>query len=556
MPKFDVLVIGGGLAGMRAASEAASSAKVALISKVHPLRSHSVAAQGGINAAIGQGDSIKQHFEDTVKGSDHLADQDAVEVLTKEAPEAIFELDRLGTLFTRNADGTLAQRPFGGQDAPRTCFAADRTGHALMYTLYEQLVRQDCRIFPEHTCLELVVRDGRVLGAVVLDIANGRLEAFEARAVIIATGGAGRMFARSTNSLISTGDGTALAFAAGARLKDMEFVQFHPTTLVGTNILFTEGARGEGGHLYDKNGERFLKHYAPKKMELAPRDVITRAMDAEQKKGNAVADRYFWLDLRHLGQEVILSRLPEVYGLAQEFLQLDIVSSPVPVEPAQHYTMGGIATDVNGRTNIEGLYAAGEAACVSVHGANRLGGNSLLETLVFGKRAGLHCAHYLKGGGGGAVPQTVINRHLKKMSDLIRRSDGVSPHHLRKKLQQTNMDSFGISRNARQMRSGLDDLEAITGALNELQVGDKTQLFNTELLAAYELEHMLLLSLAMGRSAMARTESRGAHYRSDHPERDDSSWLKHSICELGDGEITLSYEDVTLKGTPPAERSY
>jgi succinate dehydrogenase / fumarate reductase flavoprotein subunit len=390
----DILVIGGGLTGLRAALEAKKAGRdVAVLSTVHPLRSHSVAAQGGINAALGNAptpvkDTWDNHAFDTIKGSDYLADQDAVELMCREGIERVIEMEHWGTLFSRTEDGKIAQRPFGGADFPRTCYAADRTGHNLLHVLFEQVMGLEIPIYEEWQALSLIVDDGRCYGVLGFDFFKGKIIPIQAGATILATGGYGRVYLRSTNALINTGSGCYLAYQAGVPLEDMEFVQFHPTSLYGTNILITEGARGEGGYLVNAKGERFMDQYAPRLMELGPRDVVTRAIQTEIDEGRGFEGGYVHLDLRHLGGEKIMDGLPGIRQIAMDFAGVDPISEPIPVQPAQHYSMGGIATNVNGETSLAGLFAAGECACISVHGANRLGGNSLLETLVFGARAG------------------------------------------------------------------------------------------------------------------------------------------------------------------------
>ncbi|MFW9944105.1 MAG: FAD-dependent oxidoreductase, partial [Candidatus Sifarchaeia archaeon] len=395
MYSHDVLVIGAGLSGLRAAIEIAKEVDVAVLSKVYPLRSHSVAAQGGINASLGDQDSWEAHAFDTVKGSDYLADQDAVELMAKEAPRAVIENEQWGTAFSRTDDGKIAQRPFGGAMFPRTCYAADRTGHNLLHTTYEQALRLGVIFYHEWFLTSLVQSEGKICGVTAIEIATGEIHGFKAKAVVMATGGFGRVYGYSTNALINTGDGAAVALRAGVPLKDMEFVQFHPTTLYPSGILITEGARGEGGYLVNTRGERFMDRYAPKQMELAPRDIVARAIQTEINQGRGVKDSYVHLDLTHLGREKILERLPGIREISMFFAGVDPIESPIPVRPGQHYSMGGIHCDKNGVTAISGLYALGETACMSVHGANRLGGNSLLETLVFGRLVGQKAKEYV-----------------------------------------------------------------------------------------------------------------------------------------------------------------
>lgn len=397
MITHDIIIIGGGLAGLRAALEAHNrGTDVAVISKVHPIRSHSVAAQGGVNASLVHDDSWEAHALDTVRGSDYLADQDAVEVLCREAPERVLEMEHWGTLFSRTRDGHIAQRPFGGSGFPRTCYAGDRTGHNLLHTLHEQVLRARIKIYREWLVTRLVVDGGRCTGFIAMHTPDSKLEAFRAKATVLATGGYGRIYQRSTNAIINRGYGISLAYHAGVPLQDMEFVQFHPTTLLGTNILITEGARGEGGYLYNNRHERFMEKYATGMMELAPRDIVARSIQTEVDEGRGFNGGYVQLDITHLGEKKIEERLGGIRQISIDFAGIDPVKEPIPVQPGQHYSMGGVSCDANGATPLEGLYAAGECACISVHGANRLGGNSLLETIVFGKRAGEHAAGYVQ----------------------------------------------------------------------------------------------------------------------------------------------------------------
>ncbi len=398
MLMHEVLVVGGGLAGLMAALNVSGRADTAVLSKIYPTRSHSGAAQGGFNAAMGADDSVEAHIFDTVKGSDYLGDQDAIEVLCSDGPEVIRELDRMGVPWTRSTDGAIAQRSLGGAGFPRACFAADFSGHVVLHTLYEQILKHGVKVYPEWHLLELLVEDGRVAGALVYDLARARLEVIRTKLIILATGGYGRAFAKTTNAHANTGDGMAIAYRAGAVLSDMEFVQFHPTTLYGTNILISEAARGEGGYLRNARGERFMANYAPEKMELAPRDVVSRAIFNEIKEGRGFEGHYVHLDLTHLGEALIAERLPQVRDLAIRYSGVDPARLPINIEPAQHYSMGGVRTDIWGMTPLPGLLAAGEVANLSVHGANRLGGNSLLETVVFGRRAGRKAAELTRQG--------------------------------------------------------------------------------------------------------------------------------------------------------------
>ncbi len=560
----DVVIIGGGLAGLRAALAAArGGASVAVVSKVHPLRSHSVAAQGGVNASLGNApdggdDSWELHAFDTVKGSDYLADQDSVEVMTRMAPDIVVEMEHMGTAFSRFDDGRIAQRPFGGAGFPRTCYAADRTGRNLLHTLYEQLTAVDITYYDEYFVTSLVASDGRCVGCTALAIADGTFHGFSAKAVLLATGGYGRIFARSTNALINTGDGAALAFRAGVPLEDMEFVQFHPTTLYGTNILITEGARGEGGYLFNNKHERFMKDYAPKAMELAPRDIVARAIQTEINEGRGFEDEYVHLDLTHLGKDRIAERLPGIRQIALDFAGVDPVESPIPVQPGQHYSMGGVACGNDGRTALPGLYAAGECACVSVHGSNRLGGNSLLETLVFGKLAGDAMAEAARGAD--APPAAPVEAGLKKERDrvesLLARSTGEHVSVLRAALRKTMFDHFGVFRGGDAMAKGLEELRELKERCGSVYVRSKSRVFNQALIYALELEGMIGIAEVVAAGALARRESRGSHARVDCPNRDDARFLVHTMAYLRDGKPEIEYAPVRLGKFPVKERVY
>lgn len=552
----EVIVVGGGLAGLRAALEANKKVEAALLSKVYPTRSHSGAAQGGINAALGAGDSWEAHAYDTVKGSDYLADQDAVDVLCREAPGAIRELDSMGVFFSRTEEGDIAQRPFGGADYPRTCYAADKTGHTLLHTLYEQCLKAGVVFYDEYYATSLAVEDNRVRGVIALELASCELHLFPAKAVVLATGGYGRVYTKSTNALTSTGDGIALAFRAGALLKDMEFIQFHPTTLYGTNILITEGARGEGGYLLNKKGERFMKRYAPENMELAPRDIVARAIINEIKEGRAFNNAYVHLDIRHLGEEIIKARLPQIREISLNFADIDPLEEPIPVQPGQHYSMGGISTDTRAGTAVQGLFAAGECACVSVHGANRLGGNSLLETIVYGRIAGVEAAEY----AAKARFNGVDTRFLEKDGDVIRNLlSGQGKEKLgriRRLLQWNMLKKVGILRTGRDMELGLRRVKALRKKFDVVRLDDACREYNTELIQALELRNIMELAQAVAVSALAREESRGSHYRLDFPRRDDREWLKHTIVELTPDGPVLTYSVVNMTRFKPEERKY
>ncbi|AEH60906.1 succinate dehydrogenase or fumarate reductase, flavoprotein subunit [Methanosalsum zhilinae DSM 4017] len=558
MIEHDIIVIGGGLSGLRAALECKKhGADVAVISKVPPIRSHSVAAQGGINASIGHDDSWYSHAYDTVKGSDYLADQDTVEILCKEAPERVYEMENWGTLFSRTDDGKIAQRPFGGAGFPRTCYAGDRTGHNLLHTLYEQVLRTRVRIYNEWMVTRLATDDNRCTGFVALNLLDSELEAFRAKAVILATGGYGRIYQRSTNSVINTGFGISLAYRAGVPIQDMEFVQFHPTTLWGTNILITEGVRGEGGYLYNKEHERFMDKYAPQSMELAPRDVVARSIQTEIDEGRGFAGGYVQLDITHLGKELINERLSGIRQICIDFAGLDPIKEPIPVQPGHHYSMGGISSNKDGLTPMEGLYAIGECACISVHGANRLGGNSLLDTIVFGKRAGKHAANAVKNI---AMPsEDSLNEDLveeKSNIDSMMGDGGESFADIKDELRQTMQKYVGVYRNRGDLENGLANVKSLENRGDDIRVKNRIKTFNMELMNVLEVKGMLDIARVITEGALVREESRGAHYRTDFLERDDKNWLKHTLAYLKDGEPKLEYKDVTITQFQPKRRQY
>ncbi len=553
--KHDILIIGAGLAGMRAAIAVPPDLSVAVISKVHPVRSHSVAAEGGINAAIRPEDSVESHIHDTVKGSDWLADQDAVEILCREGREAVLELDRMGALFSRDDVGRIAQRAFGGLEYPRTCYAADRTGHALVHLLYEQILRRRATVYEEWYVLSLIVSEGICCGAVALDIVTGEIRSIAAKSVILCTGGYGRVYNVSTNGLVNTGDGMALAYRAGAPLMDMEFVQYHPTTLKESGILITEGARGEGGLLFNARGERFMERYAPKMKDLASRDVVSRAEFFEIEEGRGI-DGCVLLDLRHLGKGKILERLPQIHHLSITFAGVDPIEAPIPVAPGVHYSMGGIKTDIHGATSIAGLFAAGECACVSVHGANRLGGNGLLETIVFGRRAGEAASARARSERQIDFSDSEKKFQEERIRALLSRRQGERVDALREAIGEVMASHFGIVREEGRMAEGFSRLADLKEQLPQVALMDRGKKFNTELIDLLQLESIAELSLIIGAAARARKESRGAHYRSDFPRRDDQNFLAHTLIRRSDEGPRLDYLPVAITRYPPAERQY
>ncbi|MBF0142264.1 MAG: FAD-binding protein [Magnetococcales bacterium] len=563
MKSHDLIIVGAGLSGMRAALEGVrANIDVAIVTKIHPLRSHSCAAQGGINAAVDPRDSWESHAFDTVKGSDYIGDEDAIQIMAREAPIVVLEMDRMGTPFSRVEDGGIAQRAFGGANFDRTCYSADRTGQVLLHTLWEQLVKSKVPVYEECSVQKLVVDGaGHVAGVVALDIKSGEVFGIRGKGVLIATGGYGRVYASTTNATTNTGDGMAIALRAGAPLGDMEFVQFHPTGLRTSGILVTEGARGEGGYLINKDGKRFMDKYAPTKKELASRDVVSRAEQTEILEGRGVNGAIF-LDLRHLGRQKIIERLPQIRELAIDLEGVDPIDNPIPVRPTNHYSMGGIRTDKLGFSPLKGLFAAGEAACVSVHGANRLGGNSLLDTIVFGKVTGAAASKYVQDQKLPEFPQGAVKEVEDMIGELLRRPDtGVKPAAVQEELSNALNSYVSVFRTAEIMQKAAEVIPVVRAKFKKISLQDTSRQFNIELVRAIELGHLIDLAESIVKGALARTESRGAHFRNDFPKRDDANWRKHTLAHWDPKkeEVVLSYEPVRTLGIPeyePKERVY
>lgn len=562
--EHDVLVIGAGLAGMRAAISAQQQgADVAMISKVHPVRSHSNAAQGGINGpGVGEdGGPWEEHAYETTKASDYLGDQDAITVLAQDGGREVLQTEHWGVVYSRKPDGQMAVRRFGGMAKARTFFVGAITGQAILHVLYEQLMKPNIykamRNYEEWFVTSLIVDSGMCRGAIAMNIRTGELHAITAKATIVCTGGLGRVYEPSTNALICTGDGIAQAHRVGAPIMDMEMVQIHPTTLKGSGVLITEAARGEGGYLLNKDGERFMTKYAPNMMELASRDVVSRAEQTEIDEGRGV-DGCVFLDMRHLGEQVIKEKLEEIYEIARDLVNIDITKELLPILPGVHYSMGGIKTDVDGLTAIPGLYSAGEAACVSVHGANRVGANSLLDTLVFGRRAADHAVPWLRGQKFKPVPESVIEKDRAMIQDILNRPMGDDRvARIRRDMGESMSANVGISRSPDKLAKQLENLKEIRARYEKVGIEDKGKLFNTDLLFHIELGYMIDCAEMITKSAIERKESRGAHFRLDFQKRDDENWLKHIVLtKQPDGSEKMSYLPVTITEWQPQERKY
>jgi succinate dehydrogenase / fumarate reductase flavoprotein subunit len=570
--KHDVVIVGAGLAGLRAALEVAGSADVGLLSKVYPTRSHSGAAQGGIAAALGneEPDSWEWHMFDTVKGGDYLTDQNVAEILARDAVRAVYELEHMGVPFNRTLDGRIAQRAFGGHTrdfgaAPvkRACYAADRSGRVMMDTLYFEVVKKGIRTYPELHMLDLVIRDGQVVGLTVYEMATGALHFIQTRAVLLATGGFGKVFKTTSNAFANTGDGVYLAYQAGIPLEDMEFVQFHPTGIYGLGVLISEAARGEGGVLRNDLGERFMERYAPTIKDLAARDMISRAIHMEIREGRGIGGKdYVHLDLTHLGEKRLAERLSDISSFVRIYLGLDTAKDLVPVQPTCHYMMGGIPVNVEGQVLdanhqvVTGLYAAGECACISLHGANRLGCNSLLDLVVFGRRAGVRMLGDLKDISWSTVPADPEEPVRERIAQLKDRGNREKAAPLRQALQETMTSECSVFRREESLAAALSKVRALQEAYRNVGVQNRGACFNTDLLEALELEHLLGLGEAIVASALARKESRGAHSREDFPERDDRNWLKHTLIQKVDGQCRIFHKPVTITRFQPKPRAY
>jgi succinate dehydrogenase / fumarate reductase flavoprotein subunit len=562
MPSHDVLIIGAGLAGQRAALAAAQAgATVGIISKVHPVRSHSVAAAGGINAALNPEDTWESHAYDTVKGSDFLGDQDAIEIMCREAPNEILWLEHAGVTFHRNENGNLGTRAFGGASAARTYYVADITGHAILHVLYEQLMKHGETVdrFEEWFTTDLLQNEnGHCVGAVCRNLRDGHLEVFNAKGVILATGGCGQAYKPTTNGLIVTGDGIAQAYRIGAKLMDMEMIQYHPTTLAGNGLLITEGARGEGAHLYNAEGERFMEKYAPNKLELASRDVVSRAEQTEINEGRGFEDGTVALDITKVPRRRTLEALREIVNIGRDFAGTDITREPIRIHPGQHYIMGGVKTDTDGQTSIPGLYAAGEVACVSVHGGNRLGANSLLDTLIFGRRSGEHASSRALQMSMPSTPSSQVADTERNIAEIInRQGGGRRVAAIKQELGETMNEYAAVFRDEEGLMKAHEIVRRLKEEAPDAAIDDKGSVFNQDVLGSIELGYMLDCAEAIIVASLERKESRGAQYRTDFPERNDDDWLKHIDISVNGADVPkVSYSPVTITRWEPEERRY
>ena len=562
--QHDIVIVGAGLAGMRAAIAAAEKSKklsIALVSKTYPIRCHSVCAEGGTAAVLREGDSFDLHAWDTVKGADFLADQDAVELFVREMPNEIKRLENWGCPWSRTEDGKMNQRPFGGHSFNRATFAKDRTGFHEVHTLYERMLMYDnIEKYNEYFMTNLIIENGVVKGVSAIELKTGELIFFEAKAVILATGGAGRLYGFTTYSHTVTGDGMAIAYRCGVPLKDMEFFQFHPTGLIPSGILMTEGCRGEGGYLLNKDGERFMKKYAPEKMELAPRDIVSRAMWTEIIEGRGLEGEYgpyIALDLRHLGEEKINERLPLIRDAAIKFAGVDPVEEPIPVKPVAHYTMGGIHTNKYCETPVKGLYAAGEVGCISIHGANRLGCNSTAECLWTGAVSGEGAAEYALNADYSHISNEVYKAEESRIFDeILGKSGDESPYQIKKELNETMDKNLWIFRVEDELKEAVKKIKELKERFNNVEITDKSKGFNTDLIYTFEVGYMLDLAEVVAIGALKRQESRGAHYRLDYPKRDDENWLKHTLAYYTPEGPRFEYIPVTITKWEPVERKY
>ncbi|MCA2693224.1 MULTISPECIES: succinate dehydrogenase/fumarate reductase flavoprotein subunit [unclassified Microcystis] len=575
MKEHDVVIVGGGLAGCRAALEIKRlnpTIDVAVVAKTHPIRSHSVAAQGGIAAAlqnVDPKDNPKAHAYDTVKGSDFLADQDAVDILTQEAPEVIIELEHLGVLFSRLEDGRIAQRAFGGHSHNRACYAADKTGHAMLHELVSNLHRNQVKIYDEWYVLRLILEEGTAKGVVMYQIATGQLEILRAKAIMFGTGGYGRVYNTTSNDFACTGDGLALSAKAGIPLEDMEFVQFHPTGLYPVGVLISEAVRGEGAYLINSEGRRFMEDYAPSRMELAPRDITSRAITLEIRAGRGVnldgsaGGPFVYLDLRHLGREKIMSRIPFCWEEAHRLVGVDAVEEPMPVRPTVHYCMGGIPVNTDGRVRLsadtlsEGFFSAGECSCVSVHGANRLGSNSLLECVVYGRRTGKSIAKYVEKRAFPVFnPDIYLQDAKEEITALLTKKGTIRIGQLRQQFQDCMTQHCGVFRTEATMREGIKQIGELKRQYEQIYLDDRGDCWNTELIEAWELQSLMVVGEIILTSALNRQESRGAHSREDFPQRDDQNFLQHTLAYYSPSGIDIDYMPVVIQDFTPVERKY